>query len=198
MRTPLYRRLVQVVHVASLAGVLLLITGESAHARRQKFGFEVEPLIGYERVQKVVPTAHTAERMFYGARVTAGFLFLAAEAEGTRGTDTEISGGTTYKDSADKVKLGLRSKIKMGKAMSLVARGGAQGKWSKTETTTGGVTTMTKAGPVYHPYAGLGLSALTTKNTSITGAVTVVFNDFPDMSKNEYQTSLSYQISFGN
>jgi hypothetical protein len=46
-------------------------------------------LLGYERVQKLLPTPHMKQRLVYGARFTAGVSIIAAEAEALRGTDTD-------------------------------------------------------------------------------------------------------------
>src|SRR5687767_3267052 len=82
-----------------------------SYAEAAPFGLGIEPIIGYERVQKVLPTQHTKDRLIYGARLTLGIPLLSAEAEFTRGTDTENfpSDDLTIKDTDDKLKLGLRS-----------------------------------------------------------------------------------------
>ena len=39
----------------------------------------IEPVVGYERVQKVLPTPHTKDRLMYGLRVLMGVPLLSLE-----------------------------------------------------------------------------------------------------------------------
>lgn len=154
----------------------------------------IEPIIGYERVQKLVPTAHTTSRLLYGARLTAGIPLVAAEAQYTRGNDTEEfpDQSLTIKDMDEKLKLGLRSSIRMTSLFSLQARGGGQAKRNTHE-----VNGLATVNPItYQPYAGLGLQSRLGRNFVLEGGVTTVFNDFPHMSQNEYETTLGFSILF--
>src|SRR4051812_15642989 len=94
------------------------------------FSFGLEPLVGYERVQKIVPTQHTSDRLMYGGRAIFGVPLVSGELEYTRGMDTETftSPSLTTKDTDDKVKAGLRSSIRLGSLFYLLARAGGQAK----------------------------------------------------------------------
>lgn len=177
-----------------LAVPFLLLATSQAQAAKMPFKLSVEPLVGYERVQKVLPERGTKDRMFYGARVVAGFLILAAEAEYIRGEDTEESGGVTFKDTDDKAKLGLRSGLGLGRLFQLTGRGGVQAKKNRHEETEDGDTEVTVSKVTYDPYAGASLRMALSRNLAVVGDVTAVFGEFPDMSKNEYQTSLAFSI----
>jgi hypothetical protein len=178
---------------------LLLILVLCPPAYAEKIGFTVEPIVGYERVQKFTPTAHTVDRLFYGARGSIGLALIAGEGEYTRGQDTEnfTNPTLTIKESAEKFKVGARSSLGMTRLLSLIVRGGVQGVKSTVERTEAGVTT-TAADPKfrYDPYAGLGFRFGLTPKMFFSASITAVMPEFPDMSKNEYQTSAGYQISF--
>jgi len=161
---------------------------------------EIEPIIGYEREQKLVPTPHTKDRMVYGARAIVGFLILGAEAEYLRGQDTEDFPTLSFstKDTSDKLKLGIRSTFRMGGLFALYLRAGGQATQSVHEETASGVTTVETKPLVYRPYAGVGLRAKLTKRVSVVGDITAVFSEyFPNgMDRNEYQTSLGFSVKF--
>lgn len=156
----------------------------------------IEPIIGYERSQKLVPTPHTKDRLIYGARATAGLRLLSLELEYTRGTDSEDfpSDGLASKDTDDRLKMGLVSSFGLGRLFRLHARGGVQASKNIHEETQAGVTTVTSNPIEYNPYAGAGLSAGLGRKLSISGSLTAVFREFPDMSKNEYQATLGFSI----
>jgi len=177
------------------------IATKNAEARSKlPFSVGIEPIVGYERVQKLVPTVHSRDRLIYGARLTAGILLISAEAEYLRGTDTESfpDQDLTVKDTADKAKLGLRSTISFGGILSLVLRAGAQASQNKHEETTGGVTTSTTEAIKYRPYGGGGLRLGLGRNISLTGDIVAVFpSHFPNnMQNNEYQTTLGFTVRF--
>lgn len=180
-----------------IAGVILISLFQP-HARASKASVNIEPIIGYERVQKLIPEAHTVERMYYGARATAGVSLLSAEAELTRATDTETfsNQNLTVKDLDDRLKLGLRSSYMLNSLISLQARGGVQAERKTQEQTNSGVSTTSVGKILYHPYAGASLSSRLMSNLSLTGGVTVVFHEFPNMNKNDYQVSLGFSVRY--
>jgi hypothetical protein len=188
--------LIDMRKILSICLLSVPLVSSAAHAA--PIFLTVEPLVGYERVQKILPTEHTTSRLMYGARLTFGFPLLSLESEYTRGSDSETFSNPeqTLKDTDDKVKLGLRSSIRLSSIFSLQARGGGQAKRNTHEVTQNGTTTSTTSPIVYRPYAGAGLSATLASRFVLTGGITAVFNDFPNMSKNEYQTTLGFSIKF--
>lgn len=170
-----------------------------AEARRSDFGLDIEPIIGYERVQKLVPTAHTRERLVYGARLTLGIPLVAAELEYTRGQDSEsfTSPTLTVTDTTDKLKLGARSTIQLDRrTFSLVARAGVQARRNIHEEDNGVVSTRTEEAIEYDPYAGAGLRVRLGRRSKLhfVADFVVVFNDFNDLSKNEYLLSSGFSL----
>lgn len=180
-----------------IAGVIL-ISLIQPRAQANQASVNIEPILGYERVQKLIPEAHTVERMYYGARATAGVTLLSAEAELTRATDTETfsNQNLTVKDSDDRLKIGLRSSYWLSSFLALQARGGAQAERKTQEQTNSGVSTTSVGKILYHPYAGASLSSRLMSNLSLTGGITVVFHEFPNMDKNDYQMSLGLTVRY--
>lgn len=178
--------------------VLTLGLGYMAIANASATEIAVEPIVGYERVQKIFPTPHTSDRLMYGARARVGIPLLSLEAEYTRGSDTESfpADSLTTSDTDDKIKLGLRSSFRMNNFFSFQLRAGAQAKRNIHTDTNSGVTTQIVGPIVYNPYGGLGLTSKIAKNLEITGSVTAVFNDFPNMAMNDYQTALGLTVHF--
>lgn len=163
------------------------------------FNLDLEPLIGYERVQKFVPTAHTTDRMVYGARMTAGLPLLALEAQYTKAKDTETFTDLTVTDDTQKAKVGVRAGIQMGGLLRLTVRGGVQAKQNiHTETPDGGTASRETEPIAYDPYAGGGLRIALGSKIAFTAEVVAVFADWPDMNKNEYETTAGLTIAFGN
>lgn len=165
---------------------------------RSSIGFSLEPIIGYDRVQKLTPTAHTTDRLVYGGRLIVGVPLLSVEVEYTRGTDHEDfpTSGLSTKDTADKGKLGVRSSIGLGKLFSFIARAGAQGSRTVHESTSAGVTTRTETPIEYDPYAGAGLRIRFGRRSQISLAadLTAVITDTSDLSKNEYLLTSGFAV----
>jgi len=162
-------------------------------------GLDLEPVIGYERVQKFRPVEQTVDRMIYGLRILIGVPLIKLEIEGTRGQDTATftSPELTTKDLSDKVKIGLRSGLRLGRLLTLSGRGGVQAEQNTHTETAAGVATITKDPVVPKPYAGAGLKVKLNPKISLSGDVVAVFKQWPDMDKNEYQTTLGINVALG-
>lgn len=159
---------------------------------------EIEPIVGYEHIQKLVPYRHTKERIVYGARVLAGIPLISAEAELTRGTDTELfpDRGLATKDTTDKAKLGLRATFRLIGVVYGFGRAGGQASKNRHEETRAGVTTVTEE-PIYlKPYVGAGLRARLTHHFRFDADFTVIFHDTHNWKYYEYQTSAGFAIVF--
>lgn len=181
--------------------VLLLALSSTASARTIKTGIQsdFEPIIGYERVQKLYPTPHTKDRLIYGARAWFGFPFIAVETEYLMGKDTEsyTSPDRTYTDTDQKVKAGLRSQIRLASAFWFLLRAGAQATQNTHEETIAGVTTTTTNPFVFKPYAGAGLNIRLMNHLHFTAEVVTVFARYPDnWTDHEYQATAGFSIHF--
>ncbi len=179
--------------------VVFLAGSASARAApRGSLRTSIEPIIGYELVQKLEPTRRVNQRMMYGARATAGWSVFAGEAEYTRASDTEVLGvpSTTIRDTEDRLKLGVRGSVRVFGLLAGHLRTGVQARRNERESTVGGVTTNTRGEIEYDPYAGVGLTVGMGRHFALNAGVTVVFNDFPDLGRNDYQTQLGFSIRF--
>lgn len=183
------------LHRAVFLFFLFCFLSNEAHAIIR---YTVEPIIGYERIQKLVPTKHTKDRLIYGARVLFGIPLISGEGEYTRGTDTEefSSPALTVKDTTDKAKLGLRSTVKLIGVVYAFARAGAQAKQNVHEETLAGVTTKTTEPVIVKPYAGAGLTAKLGRNFRFDADFTVVFADTQNWRDFEYQTTAGIAVEF--
>ena len=158
----------------------------------------IEPLVGFERVQKVAPTPHTQGRLMYGVRVSAGIPRVSLEGELTKASDREDFPlqGQTIQDTDERLKLGLRSRVNEGSLFSVFLRAGGQATRNTHEVTQSGATSKTIGKIAYDPYAGLGLGVSLASYFELDGGITAVFNQFPDMSKNDYQATLGFTIRY--
>jgi hypothetical protein len=182
-----------------LIAVTSFALSDAAHAAVMGLTTSVEPIIGYERVQKFLPTQHTHERLVYGLRVVAGLPLISAEGEYTRATDSEdfvSPTAMTIKDTDDRARVGARSTFKLTGFLSLFVRAGAQASMSRHDVTTSG-TTVTTIDPIsYLPYAGAGLRIGLGSKISLNADMTTVFHSFPSMNNNDYLTTASLAIYF--
>jgi hypothetical protein len=163
-------------------------------ARAELISFQLEPIIGYERVQLYLPTRHGVNRMIYGGRFSAGILLLSLESEFTRGEITETFPDSTIKTVGDRFRLGLRTGFRLGTLVSMFVRGGAQGSQEQQDTTTNGETVRTKSSLIVRPYGGAGARVALSSKIYASAGVVVAFPDFSDMSQNEYQATAGFVI----
>lgn len=180
-----------------LVALSALVTGTAFARGGGGLSLGLEPIIGYERVQKLIPTEHTTDRLVYGARLTAGFALLSLEGEYTQSKDSETftSESLVVSDYAQKAKVGLRSTISLGGGIKAFARGGVQATQNKHIETTSGVETSNLIEPLEtNPYAGAGFKVSMSNKISLTGDVVAVFKEWPNMNKNEYMTSLGFEV----
>ncbi len=159
---------------------------------------QIEPIVGYERVQKLIPDKHTVDRLHYGARLSLGVPFLAGEATYIRAYDTEEfpSDNLTVKDTTDKAQLGLRGSFKLIGVIRASARVGGQASQNVHEEIVSGVSTKTTETIKVHPYAGAGLIVQLGRLFQFKADVTTVFTKWPDMNYNEYQATAGFAVKF--
>lgn len=157
---------------------------------------KIEPVIGYERVQSILPTLHTSNRMYYGLRANWGPQHLSLEAEVTQSKEDETynSGAVEIAETSTNYKLGLRSAFNIGRALNWYIRAGASARDSKYERTEAGVTTTQEPGTYVSPYAGTGLGINLFSIFSLDAGITAVFTDHRRIDEPEYQSSLGFSI----
>ena len=183
------------VGVFALGALLALgLSTPNAHAVDSPFELNIEPVVGYERVEQVLPTVHTVNRLFYGAIVTAGVLMVSLESQYTHAVSQETVSGTDISSTGDKVKLGVRSGFKLGSLLSLYLRAGGEASQETTVQTVSGVSTTDYTGVVYRPYAGLGGKANLGSKLFASGDVVAVFRGFSSFSQIDLQATAGFGV----
>lgn len=160
-------------------------------------GYNIEPLYGYETVYRDYPTPHLQTRAMYGARVTLGVDILSAELEYTRSSDTETfsTAPETIKTDDEKLKLGIRSTYRFNDYFFSSIRLGAQATKETQEKISGGVSDKEEKPIAYNPYAGATIG-IRFGVVSVNLSSTVIFRDSSDMSKNDYQNTVSLGVGY--
>ena len=184
----------QYMHLLLVLGLLFFAIFQRSAKALASLG--IEPIVGYERAQMLIPHPHTKDRLVYGARATYGVLLISGEAEYLHTTSNEIFPelALSTRDTAEKAKVGVRSTVRMSGIIFGFARLGCQATRNKHEESRSGVNVVTTQPIKYHPYAGAGFRFRLGHNFQFTADVTTGFTDFPDMNKNEYQGVAGFVI----
>lgn len=178
--------------VVSASSVVFAKSGNSNN-------LSITPIVGLERVQKLLPTPTMKTRVILGATAIYKLPITAIEAEYTHGQDTstDAATNTSYKDEADKLKLGLRGQFDMGTILSSYLRGGAQLKKSKTTRTVSGATSTTSTTTKVNPYAGTGLAIHFGQFFSLNADITAVYTPTSTAGLKDYELQPSIGFTIG-
>lgn len=179
---------------------LFLLTATTVWAKSERDNLKITPIIGFERVQRFTPTPHMKTRGIFGLGAVYKLPVGAVEAEYTHGQDTsnDVATNTSYKESDDKVKLGLRGSAAIGPFLSTYLRGGAQAKKSETTATTASGTSSKSSVTKVNPYVGTGLGFHLLQFVTLNADVTAVYvpTSTPGLSDYEIQPSVGLTIHF--
>lgn len=158
----------------------------------------ITPIIGVERVQKFYPTAHMVTRTILGARAIYKFPISALEVEYTHADDDETFANTTYEDSEDKLRVGLRGSFNAGSFLNFMLRGGAQGRKNKHTETVNGVSSTSVTSSKVQPYVGTGLEIKVMQYFSLSAEVLATYTptDNPNLEDFEIQPTLGINFRF--
>lgn len=172
----------------------------SVFAVDTKDRLSITPIIGLERVQKFQPTTSMKTRAIYGVTVVYKFPISALETEYTHAQDTssDTVNNTEYKDSEDKLRVGLRGSFTMTNFMSSYLRGGAQYRKNKTTKTVNSTTTTEDTQSKVQPYVGTGVSLSLGRFLSVSANVLVTYTptDDPNLKDYELQPSVGLNLKF--
>ena len=155
------------------------------------------PIVGLERVQKFQPTPHMKTRTIFGARAIYKLPIAALEAEFTHAQDntSDPTNNTSYKDSEDKLRLGLRG-TSGGVFVSTHLRGGAQAR-KNTQTKTVNNTTTTKDSVTkVQPYVGTGIEIRILQYFSLSADILATYTPTDDANLKDYELQPSLGINF--
>jgi hypothetical protein len=160
----------------------------------------ITPIVGIERVQKYYPTTHMKTRTIFGARALYRFPISALEVEYTHAqdTDSQASTNSTFKDSEDKLRVGLRGGFNIGPFLSSYLRGGAQYRKNEHTTVVNNTTTTTDKSTKVQPYVGTGLEIRIFTYVSATADILATYTptDDPNLKDFELQPSVGINIKF--
>jgi hypothetical protein len=168
----------------------------ASHAQADVLSVDIEPIVGYEKVQQVLPTPHSTNRIMYGGRVTVGILLIAAEAEYTRGSRQQVFTDESLNHTIEHAKLGLRSGFRLGSFLRLIGRGGVQATRGQLDHTVGGVTTTSYEALRYNPYAGASAKVRLSSKLTASADVVAVIPNIQNLSENEYQVTAGFAVRF--
>lgn len=180
--------------------LVLVLVPMSVFAAPMKDRLSITPIVGLERVQKFQPTTSMKTRAIYGARLIYKFPISALETEYTHAQDNSNHAiiNTTYKDSEDKLRLGLRGGFTLSNFMSSYLRGGAQYRKNTQTKTVGTAISTEETSSKVQPYLGTGLNINLGRFFSISADILATYtptND-PNLKDYELQPSLGLNLKF--
>lgn len=181
-------------------GLFLALTTTVSFAK-ERDNLSIRPIVGFERVQKFVPSPSMKTRLTYGVEAIYKLPIGDAEAEVTRAEDDSVDLGVSptikYKDEELKARIGLRGTAGSG-FFSAYLRGGAQGRQNKQTKTVSGVSTTTTTISKVQPYIGTGLGIHVGSYFSLDAGVTVVYTPTTKggLSDFEYSPTLGFGLHF--
>lgn len=180
-----------------LTGALLSFNAMAADVRDR---LSITPIIGLERVQKFQPTSHMKTRAIIGVRAIYKFPITALEVEYTHAQDSSNDGvtNTSYKDSEDKLRVGLRGGFILGPFVSTYLRGGAQARKNEQSVTTSTMVTTKNTSSKVQPYVGTGIDIRILPFFSVSADLLATFTptDDPNLKDYELQPSVGLNIRF--
>lgn len=180
--------------------LFLAITTSISYAKESD-NLSIRPIVGFERVQKLVPSPSMKTRFTYGVEALYKLPVGTAEAEVTKAQDDSLDLGVTpnvkYEDEELKARIGLRGTMGSG-FFSAYVRGGAQGRQNKQTKTVNGVSTTSTTVSKVQPYVGTGLGVHVGSYFSLDAGVTVVYapTSKGGLSDFEYSPTLGFGIHF--
>jgi hypothetical protein len=183
-----------------ILALCLTIGMASTYASSERSNLSISPIIGFERVQQMLPTPTMKTRAIFGAQALYKLPVAALEAEYTHGQNTNDDAGTntSYKYTDDKLKLGLRGGFGIGQFLSSHLSGGAQATQSKVTKTVNSTTSTSETTTKVNPYVGTGIAVHLLNTFTLSADITVVYKptSTQGLSDFEYQPALGIGISF--
>ena len=178
----------------------LFILPAAAFSADSRDNLSFTPIIGLERVQKFQPTPHMKTRAIFGARILYRLPISTLETEYTHAQDSSSDpvNNISYKDSEDKLRIGLRGDFSMGAFLSSHLRGGAQGRKNKHTKTISGVSSTTDSSSKIQPYVGTGIEVRIFQFFSLSADILMTYTptDEPNLKDYELQPSLGINLRF--
>lgn len=181
-----------------LSFLIFISTSLSAQVSQtyQRGNLTIEPVIGYERVQRLEPVARTENRFYYGVRGHYGPDLLSLEAEITQSRDDDSfpDDDLRIKETSTTGMLGLRSSFARGRLFNWYLRAGGHARKVEITRIEAGIEREIDPAVRVSPYAGTGLNLNIHEHFKLDAGVTVVFTGHPQGSDREYRTSLGFSF----
>ena len=135
-------------------------TRKSRNNYQTDFHFLLEPVLGYEFLQRSYPNTHTEGMFFYGARAVAGSQMIAGELLYTHGSASESFATPTLltaDSTRDLIRIGPRTLIPLDHWIKLLVRLGEQASHDSFTYTSSTGSYQDSPKWEFHPYVGGGL-----------------------------------------
>lgn len=178
--------------LAAVSALFIMTLPSSALA--DPLEISIEPLIGYEQVQILLPTPHTTTRLFYGAAATVGVMMIAGEVQYTHAVNSEVYPTLSQTNTGDRLKVGARSGFRLGPLFNIFVRAGVEAAQEKIEQTENGVSTTTINPVTFRPYAGAGARATLANKIFATGNVVAIITNINNLAQTEFQASAGFGV----
>ena len=180
--------------------VIAILIPASSFATDISGRLTITPMVGLERVQKFQPTTSMKTRAVYGVTAVYKFPVTALEVEYTHAQDSsdDAATSTSYEDSEDKLRLGLRGSFNVGNFLGYYLRGGAQYRKNKYTKTVSGQASTTDSSSKVQPYVGTGVELKVANFLSVTASVLATFTptDDPNLKDYELQPAVGLNLRF--
>lgn len=171
--------------------VLTLFLFQTAYGAEGKFTFE--PIYGMEtNFVRYPEPGKNVTRAIYGARLLYGVTLFSGEAEFTEARSREDYSSSNQKveDVSQRLALGLRSTLTMGRYVGFFIRAGGRASQGETKIETAGVS-ETKDNPLrVDPYAGAGFQLAVSNFLALNAGATLIRN-----AENKYDTQYTLGLS---
>lgn len=147
-------------------------------APEDEFHLLLEPVIGYQIIERSYPYNHTTGMLLFGGRLVLGSQRLAGEFLYTHGSSSETFSNPqqTVETTRDAFRAGPRTIVPLEQWVSLIFRAGMQGYKDEFSIRSASGTVTSTSGWKYNPYTGVGLILRVFSGLTLDLSGTYIFN----------------------
>jgi hypothetical protein len=166
------KRLIQFIFLVILFAVLApaqLANAQTETSPADDVHVLIEPVIGYQSLQRTYPFDHKQGMLTYGLRVVVGTYRLAGEGEFQYGSATENFSNPTVTDNTSfiQARVGARTIVPVIEQLSLIFRLGMEGFHYSNEISNATTTITDSPAWKFEPYLGAGVNFFLFKSLSL-------------------------------
>ena len=173
--------------------IFFILFSTKVFAQKGGLKLTIEPIYGIEtKLVRYPPPEGYVTGATYGGRVVVGLNVLSLEGEYTtfKSREEYPALDTKVEDTAERLSVGLRSTLPIGKFFGVFLRAGGRASQGESIVTTNGVA-ETKPDPmVVYPYAGAGVQIAILSNFALNGGATVIRNG-----EDKYDVQYTFGVS---